>query len=124
MKNKFIFAAIALFVLRILAGRLIGAIFVPMSDGDDALMVRYSYLHDHFLNQSQVYEVMVKEMGFPLFLDLVKNLGIVYTDAISFLWLLAAVTFTILFATLTKVRRNEILLLVYAIVLFMPISFS
>ncbi len=125
MKNKFIVAAIVLFVLRILAGRLVGVIFIPFADGDDALMVRYSYIEDHFLYQLQTtVNVMDKEMGFPLFLSLLKNTGIAYPDAISFLWLLSAITFTILFVTLTKVRRNEILLLIYSIVLFTPISFS
>ena len=124
MKNKFIFVAIVLFVVRILLGRWIGVIFPPYAGGDDALFIRYSYLQDHFLNPSQVYEVMVKEMGFPVFLYFLKKTGIVYTDATSFLWLLAAVAFTILFATLTKVRRNEILLLIYSIVLFNPIAFS
>ena len=97
MKNKFILAAIALFTLRFLAGRLIGVIFIPGAEGDDALLVRYSYLSEHFLNQNQIYEVMVKEMGFPLFLDLLNKTGIVYPDAISFLWLLSAIAFTILF---------------------------
>lgn len=124
MKNKFIFAAIILFVLRILIGRFVGAIFIPPSAGDDALLLNYSQLESHFFNEGHIYEIMVKEMGFPVFLYLLNKMGIVYTDATSFLWLLSAITFTILFATLTKVRRNEILLAVYTIVLFNPISFS
>ncbi len=125
IKNKFLLAAIALFIFRVLSGRLIGVIFIPWADDDDALLVRYSYLEEHFVNQNWIsYEVMVKEMGFPIFLTLLRKTGIVYTDAISFLWLLSAIAFTILFATLTKVRRNEILLLVYAVVLFNPIAFS
>lgn len=124
MNNKFIFAAIVLFVLRVLIGRLVGVRFIPPSAGDDALLLNYSQLESHFLNEDHIYEIMVKEMGFPVFLYLLNKTGIVYTDATSFLWLLAAIIFTILFATLTKIRRNEILLLVYSIVLFMPISFS
>ena len=125
MKNKFIFVAIVLFVLRVMSGRLVGVKFLPFASGDDALLLNYSHLKNHFVEQTLIqYEVMVKEMGFPIFLDLLKKTGIVYTDAISFLWLLSAVTFTILFATLTKVRRNEILLLIYTVVLFNPIAFS
>ncbi len=125
MTKKFIVVAIVLFVIRILAGRLVGVVFIPIYDDDDALMVCYSYLEEHFVNQSWIsYKVMVKEMGFPIFLTLLRKTGIVYPDAISFLWLLSAITFTMLFTTLTKVRRNEILLTVYSIVLFNPISFS
>ena len=124
MKNKFIIAATSLFVLRVLLGRWFGVRFIPPSAGDDALILNYSQLESHFLNEGHTYEIMVKEMGFPLFLDLLNKTGIVYTDATSFLWLLSAVTFTMLFATLTQIRRNEILLLVYTFVLFMPIFFS
>ena len=125
MTKKFIVVAIVLFVIRILAGRLVGVIFYPFADGDDALLLNYSYLEDHFINKNLIsYEVMVKEMGFPIFMTLLRKTGIVCTDAISFLWLLSSIVFTWLFATLTKIRKNEILLFIYAVILFMPISFS
>ena len=128
MKQKtviFIFIAILFLILRIVIGRLVSVSFLPFADFDDALMIQYSHLKSHFLEQNHLeyFRVMVKEMGFPLFLNLLSKTGIVYTDAISLIWFLSSVSFTALFAYLTQIRQKGILLFVYVFVLFMPVSF-
>lgn len=127
-KNKILFLiAVILFALRIFAGRLTGIVFIPHYDADDALMVRCADLYDHFIAQTTPYPdsmALVKDMGFPIFLSLLKATGISYPDAISLMWLISAVIFVALFVVLTKVDRKEIWLLIYAFVLFMPVTFS
>ena len=124
-KKTFIITGAIFFVLRILAGRLMGAIFWPQLGDDDLLMIRYADLNDHFIAQTPPYiDLLVKNMGFPVFLDLLKVTGVNYIDAMSLIWFLSAIAFTFLFATLTQFRRREIWLCVYVFVLFTPIAFS
>ena len=123
-KNFFIVGGILL-ALRILAGRLFGVTFWPFAYYDDALMFRYADLSEHFVDQSLRYiDLLVKDMGFPIFLKFLQVTGIVYTDAISIIYFFGAVMFTLLFSTLTDIRRKEILLIIYVFVLFNPVAFS
>ena len=121
----FLTAALLLFVLRIWVGREFGFFIIADSSYDDFLMMRYADLHGHFIAQNLPYNfLLIKDMGFPIFLNFVQFSGLSYIDCLSILWLISAVIITWLFNLVTGVKDRRILFLVYVFVLFMPVAFS
>lgn len=125
MNKIFIFFATALLGLRIWMGRAVGFVFPPITYHDDAMLVKYADLHNHFIEQTLPYcDTLIKDMGFPIFLYLIHKFGLAYTDAVSLLYFFAAISFTVFFAMLTRIKNRILLLAVYAYILFLPIAFT
>ncbi len=121
----FLAAATILFALRIWLGREISVFIMAESQHDDILMIEYADLYDHFVSQSLPFQMrMIKDLGFPIFLNVVKFSGLEYVDWLAILWLAAAILMVWLFARLTEITDRRILFLVFAFVLFTPEAFS
>lgn len=121
----FLIAAALIFVLRLWIGREFGGFISAGAEYDDFLMMRYADLHAHFIAQNLPYNfLLIKDMGFPIFLNFVHFSGLPYIDCLSILWLISAVIITRLFNLVTGVKDRRILFLVYVFVLFMPAAFS
>ena len=85
----------ALFVLRLILGRMADCHFFPMAYHDEALMLNYADLKSHFWTQELPQkDLLVKDMGFPIILFFLRISGIVYTDLLAILWLAAALLAT------------------------------
>ena len=120
----FLAAAALLFALRIWVGRIMGVFIFAASPHDDVLMFQYADLAAHFAKNLPENFLLIKDMGFPVFLKIVELSGVQYVDAISFLWLIAAALTAGLFALVTDVKDRRILLAVFAFVLFSPVAFT
>ncbi len=120
----FLAAAALLFALRIWVGRIAGVFIFAASPHDDVLMFQYADLAAHFAKNLPENFLLIKDMGFPVFLKIVELIGVQYVDAISFLWLLAAALMTWLFVLVTDVKDRRIWLAVFAFVLFTPVAFT
>ena len=121
----FLAAAAGFFALRIFLGRILGVYFAADQHYDDALMIVYADFHGHFAATNAPFnELLLKDLGYPIFLNLVKFTGLQYTDALACLWLLAAVSSVVLFARATGVSNRIIWLAIFVFVLFSPIAFD
>ena len=125
-KIFFILTAFLLLLLRIKLGRMVSILFIPTLSADDALLVKYADLHDHFITQQTLpsLEALVKNMGFPFFINFVSFIGLNFLDAISIVWAVAAITSVILFAKSANNSNKFVWLAIYAIVLFTPAAFD
>lgn len=125
VNKAFMLPIIGLLVLRVAAGRITSILVAPGQPYDDAWMLLNSELTDHFIIQNQPWHMLlIKDMGYPVFLAIVRHLGMYYTDAISLLWFLAAISFTYFFITITQVKHRYILISIFAFVLFSPLAFD
>ena len=121
----FVIVAGALFGLRLYLGRLTGCSFDPTLYHDDMLLINYADLYAHFVTQNlPPQDALAKDMGFPLILWLIKASGLVFTDAISILWLVAAMTVIVLIRTLRGEQNFFVELAAFAFVMFTPIAFD
>ena len=125
-ENKILLALAAIFtVARFYVARLIGVFFIVLSPHDDHLMMSYSHLYGHFVQQEFTYNIpLMKDMGFPLFIQIVARSGISYVDWLTILWVLVAALMTYLFVISTDCKNKKIWLLVYIFTLFIPIAFG
>lgn len=114
-------AATALLALRVWCANRVG-IYMWSYAGqlDDALLVRYAQ-PDHFTNPDWLS--MVKVMGFPMFLLLVRASRLTFATVIALLWGLAAALVGGIVRTLAP-RHPWWALAAYAATLFHPIGFS
>lgn len=123
--KAFVLSIIGLLALRIAAGRTVSILVVPDSPYDDAWMVLNSEITNHFVVQDQAWHMLlIKDMGYPIFLAIVRHFGMYYTDAISLLWFLAAISFTYFFVMITHIKHRGILISIFAFVLFSPLAFD
>lgn len=121
----FLILGIIFFFIRIWVGQEIGIFLITEGIHDDLLMLQYAHLSEHFLIHDMPYNMyLLKDMGFPVFLQFVNLSGLSYMDCMSVLWFIAAVFMTWLFALVTDSKDRRILFLIYIFVLFMPIAFS
>lgn len=121
----FVIVAGALFGLRLYLGRLTGCSFDPTLYHDDMLLINYADLHAHFVTQNlPPQDALAKDMGFSLILWLIKESGFIFTDAISTLWLVAALMVVVLIRTLRGEQNFFAELAAFAFVLFTPIAFD
>ena len=115
----------ALFVLRLILGRMADCHFFPMAYHDEALMLNYADLKSHFWTQELPQkDLLVKDMGFPIILFFLRISGIVYTDLLAILWLAAALLTVKLFRDLRAEKNFLLDALVFAFVLFTPAAFD
>lgn len=122
---RFIAAGIVILSLRIWLARLTGVWFPKNQHFDDELMIGYADFYNHFINHTEIFnENLIKNMGFPVFLNLTGKIGLIYTDALSLLWFLAALLSVVLFSKVTGITKKSVWLAVYAFVLFAPAAFD
>lgn len=118
-------ATAVLLALRIFLARAVSIWFPADQRYDDALMMQYADLAGHFSAQNAPFnELLLKDMGFPIFLRLADLTGLPYTDVLSLLWFIAAATSVALFASATGGTKKIIWLAIFAFVLFAPIAFD
>lgn len=116
---------IALTIFRFWLGRAVGFGILIDAYYDDALMIRYANMTEHFITQNLGYnDLLLKDMGFPLFLKFVQYSGLAYTDVLTLLWIFAAIAFVSFFVMLTGMKQQTLLLAVYSYVLFFPMAFT
>ena len=73
----FYFAATALFFIRIWLGRTAGVFIEIFQYWDDMLLVNYADFEGHFSGENLPTNLaLLKDMGYPLFLNLVKISGL------------------------------------------------
>ena len=121
----FLIPAVLLFALRIWLARISGLWYPADQLYDDSLMMRYADFSEHFsARNSPFYELLLKNMGFPLLLNLVGISGFEYTDVLSLFWFLSAISTVALFAKSTGVNSRIIWLAIYIFVLFVPAAFD
>lgn len=114
-----------LFGLRLLLGRLQGYFIAGGGYHDDMLMIKYSDLTGHFITQNlPLQDMLVKDIGFPLILRLVKFTGIPYSEMMSLLWFFAALSMVALVRVLTEEKNLCRDLMIFAFVLFSPLAFG
>ena len=121
----FYFAATALFFIRIWLGRTAGVFIEIFQYYDDMLLVNYADFEGHFSGENLPTNLaLLKDMGYPIFLHLVKISGLSYVDWLSVTWLVAAIMTVIFFKELTGNKNKKIWLLIFAYVLFQPVAFT
>ncbi len=115
----FIYTAVTL--LRLWISSLLGVWFPGEQGADDALMVLYSAFPNYFSHMTQDW-VMLKELGMPVFLQLVNFSGLSYPAALCVLWILDG----ILLGKITKkLSGSDILTLItYIEALYVPAVFE
>ena len=90
---------------------------------DDGLMIHQltSLLNENYLGNYTSF-TLIKGIIFPLFLFLTKSIHLSYSSMLSILYILSCMYFT---KSLDKIVKNKkILIIIYAVLLFNPISFS
>ena len=90
---------------------------------DDGLMIHQltSLLNGNYLGNYTSF-TLIKGIIFPLFLFLTKSIHLSYSSMLSILYILSCMYFT---KSLDKiVKDKKILIIIYAVLLFNPISFS
>lgn len=121
----FLTAAALIFVLRLWLAKISGIWYPAAEIYDDSLMIKYADFSGHFAAQNSPFnELLLKNMGFPILLNLVELSGLQYTDVLSLFWFLAAISTVVLFTKVTGVKNIIILLAVYVFVLFVPAAFD
>ncbi len=106
-------------IIRLWIAALFGVWFPGEQGGDDVMMVLYSVFPNYFKNMAPE-SVMLKELGMPVFLQMVNFTGISYPIAICLMWivdgfLLARISY--------QIAQNSVLsLVVYIITLYVPAS--
>ena len=114
--------------LRLWYGELIG-LWLPATEFyDDALMIRYADLPSYFAGAAVgSRNVMLKELGMPLVLNIVNLIGIRYSTFLSLLWIIDAILAVFLIGLLLNLEgdRSETLTKIcFLLVLFLPVAFE
>ena len=91
------------------------------SPQDDELLLAYSHLSTHFHTHDGTE--LLKEMGYPFFLAVIRWFGISYRWALLLLWVIAAISVTALLKR-TGAKNRIGLLTAYVFVLFCPAAFD
>ncbi len=118
---RFLLIYLLVTLLRLWIAALLGVWFPASQGADDALMVIYSALPAYFTNLSREW-LMLKELGMPVFLQMVNFSGLSYPAAITFLWILAG---GLMARIAKKITGNDCVTLgVYICTLFVPAAFD
>lgn len=115
------FAMLILAVVRIILSVALGTWFPAAQMWDDRLMIEYSDFKLHF--SEPVYYSLVKDMSFPLFLNVTSIFKIPYTAWLGILWVIAALLVYFLVKEMTG-NRKLFAFLSYLYVLFIPQAFD
>ncbi len=106
-------------LFRLWIGNLVGVWFPFDLVYDDALIMEYARF-DNYFHGFELRNVMLKELGMPLFLQVVNISGIPYPLVLSILWIITAAVVERLFYLIT----NKSYGVFYIITLFMPVAFD
>lgn len=122
-KNWDLIVILVASLMRIYLGNILGIWFLTNNPHDDGLLVNYADLETHFITQDFPKNLlMVKEMMFSFFLNVVHWTGLSYSLILSLLWIFAAVLVRRFMGYITS---NKIYLLFsYIFVLFAPVAFD
>ena len=125
--KKYVFFLLAI-ALRLWYGELIG-LWLPATEFlDDALMIRYADLPSYFAGIAvESRNIMLKEMGMPLVLNVVSLIGIRYSTFLSLLWIIDALLTAFLIGLLLNLEEDHSETLVkisFLLVLFLPVAFE
>ena len=114
-----------LLAVRVYLGRIASIFLLPGQIYDDDWMLLASELPDHFAGLNMPWHMlMIKDMGYPALLALIRSAGVQYTDAMAILWFSAAVLFMCLFRSITSIKHWATSAFIYAFVLFQPMAFD
>lgn len=108
-------------IIRIWLSMIVGIWFPADQTYDDALMILYADLKAYFINGDQ-REIMLKELGMPLVLQITKILKIPYPALIGILWILAAAIGALIIRKLAK--SEKLAFFIYLFILFQPSAFE
>ena len=115
-----VFILLTLAATRFIMGEFLRYYFISESGYDDQLMLTYSHITNHFRNPN--YLSLVKTMSFPLFLNLIHKLHISFAQAVSLVWISAALLFYRLIRYLFKNRIFSCV--AFAYILFHPVGYN
>lgn len=107
-------------VLRIQLSNQLGIHFESHMIHDDALFIRYAGLIGHFKNPD--YLSLVKYLGYPVFLNIVRKSPFNFITLVSILWIIAAIGLAIVVRKISK--RRIFGFLAYLYILFLPMAFD
>ena len=108
---------------RIWFGQYLGAWLPAEQIHDDALMVNYADLYSHYISKDLPEQInMVKEMIYPLFLNIVHWSGLDYSLVVTIIWIIAS--FLVLKLCRNFIENKKILFLIFLFVLFTPSAFD
>ena len=95
----------------------------PKQVYDDSLMVKLtkSIIEGHWLGNYDS-DTLVKGVGFPVFLSILKYLNISYLFGMDILYILACMYFIYVFKD--EINNNLLRIIVFIIMLFNPISYA
>ncbi len=108
-------------LFRVWLGSLLGVWFPGEQGADDALMILYSAFPNYFGHMTHDW-VMLKELGMPVFLQVVNLSGISYPIAISLLWIIDGLLLSVI---ARRISHSDVCgLVAYLLALFVPASFD
>ena len=112
-------------LLRLWLGELVG-IWVPSSAYyDDTLMIRYSRLLSYFSGSAVLEkDVMLKDIGMPVVINLINLSGIDYTTFLSLLWIFNGMLAVLLIQRMSKGAHRKWEKVAFLAILFEPIAFE
>ncbi len=91
---------------------------------DDVLLVEYADFSSYYQNALGMRLSLLKEMSFPLFLNLVHRSGISILRAMSLLWIVTALITSATIRNVLGKGHQIVLMLVYLFVLYTPCAFD
>lgn len=110
-------------ILRVVIGDRLGVWIASTQYYDDALMINYADLFEHFHSlELPIRWNMVKEMTYPIFLNVVHWCGLKYSTCLSILWIIGAFCVRGALGLFTKSRR--FLFIAFCFSLFCPAAFD
>ena len=118
-KSQIVFLSIVT-LFRIFLSQWIGNWYPSSQTFDDYILVTYANITEHFRTPN--INSLIKDMGYPLFLDFVHLTGLSYNIVLSIIWVIAAILMVRLFSRFGL--QPIFLLFIYLFVLFTPCAFD
>ena len=94
-KSQIVFLSIVT-LFRIFLSQWIGNWYPSSQTFDDYILVTYANITEHFRTPN--INSLIKDMGYPLFLDFVHLTGLSYNIVLSIIWVVAAILMVRLFS--------------------------
>lgn len=94
-KSQIVFLSIVT-LFRIFLSQWIGNWYPSSQTFDDYILVTYANITEHFRTPN--INSLIKDMGYPLFLDFVHLTGLSYNIVLSIIWVIAAILMVRLFS--------------------------
>ncbi len=114
-------------LFRLWIGQMLGVWFPGEQGADDALMILYSAFPNYFRGADPSF-CMHKELGMPLFLQLVNASGISYPAVISLIWVACALLMAFICVNILNARNvkagSAVPFAAYIFTLFTPCAFD